>query len=84
MSNLSEEQLRRSVRRAARNTVIFGAAFVIFGAAIVIGRWGHLGEPLSHRPVPPAILAGIMLVCGLGLVVQGVVRWRRVKRNGRD
>jgi hypothetical protein len=84
VSNLSDEQLRRSVRRAARNTVFFGAAAVAFGVAITVGSWEHLGEPLSHRPLPPGLLAGIIVLSGLGLVVQGVVRWGRLERNDRN
>jgi hypothetical protein len=83
VSNLSDEQVRRSARRAARNTVIGGVVFVAFGVAIIIGSWGHLGEPLSRRPLPPGLLAGIILLSGLVVVVQGVIRWRRLSQNDR-
>jgi len=41
------------------------------------------GTPLSRRPLPPGLLAGIVVLSGLFLVVQGVIRWRRLSQNDR-
>ncbi|MCA5924769.1 hypothetical protein [Curtobacterium oceanosedimentum] len=74
MSNMTDEEVRRSLRRSGRNTALFGLAFVLLSSLLFIAEWDQLGEPLGRKlfSLPRSVLFGLLLVCGLSLVGWGV------------
>jgi hypothetical protein len=75
MSDLSDAEVHQSLRRGARNGVIFGSVTVVVGVTSIVVSRTHLWAPLGpYRPVPQVLVYGVLLAIGLATVTMSIVR----------